>query len=78
MTARLATIALSLVLAGRARAANLLVYNTNDSSAGSLRQAVADSATLGATNAGNGGIVSTTVSNAFSVSNQFYRVRLVP
>ena len=67
MTARLATIALSLVLAGRARAANLLVYNTNDSSA-----------TLGATNAGNGGIVSTTVSNAFSVSNQFYRVRLVP
>ncbi|MGA2139449.1 MAG: choice-of-anchor Q domain-containing protein [Verrucomicrobiia bacterium] len=40
-------IVLSLALAGRAPAVNLLVYNTNDSGAGSLRQCIADNAALG-------------------------------
>ncbi|HUJ72575.1 MAG TPA: choice-of-anchor Q domain-containing protein [Verrucomicrobiae bacterium] len=40
-------IVLSLALAGQAPAVNLLVYNTDDSGAGSLRQCIADNAALG-------------------------------
>jgi hypothetical protein len=43
----LAGIVLSLALAGRAPAINLLVYTTTDSGAGSLRQCIADNAALG-------------------------------
>ena len=43
----LTAIVLSLALAGRAPAINLLVYNTNDSGAGSLRQCIDDNAALG-------------------------------
>jgi hypothetical protein len=43
----LSSLAICLMLAGHARAANLLVYNTHDAGAGSLRQAISDNHALG-------------------------------
>ena len=46
----LSSLAICLALAGNARATNLLVYNPNDSGAGSLRQASVDNRNLGGGN----------------------------
>ena len=68
MKTRIATvIAVSLVLAATARANNLLVYNTHDSGAGSLRQAIADNRNLGG---GNTIIISNVVTGTITLTGE--------
>jgi len=60
-------VAAVLVVQETARAGNLLVYNNNDSGAGSLRQAIADNATLGG---GNNIVFSNTVTGTITLGSE--------
>jgi hypothetical protein len=56
----------ALALGNTAQAINLLVYNTNNSEAGSLRQAIDDNRTLGG---GNGFIFSNVVTGTITLAS---------